>query len=337
MSSVFQNAFLGSLVGDALAMPVHWYYDTTAIDRDYGAIDSYLPPRNPHPDSILWRSAYQAPNEQGDILHDQAKFWGQKGIHYHQFLQAGENTLNYQLAIELYRWIVLRGGYDETEWLDHYVKVMRTAKWHNDTYIEEVHRGFFTNYANGKKPNKCAVNDLHIGSLSQVPALIAGLDALGEPTANELEAIAVNHVSKTHNHPESIQAASLLVRLLCDLNEGIPLRQCIATRAGRWIGVKALEDWQKRADRSVVGGKLSTSCYLPEAMTASLFLAWKYAEDFGAGIQANAEVGGDNCHRAAVVGGLLGGTLGISNHWLTDLKAMESLRCDQAVEFPTGT
>ena len=53
-----QNAFLGSLVGDAIAMPVHWYYDRDALDRDYGDFDDYLSPRNPHPDSILWRSKY---------------------------------------------------------------------------------------------------------------------------------------------------------------------------------------------------------------------------------------------------------------------------------------
>jgi hypothetical protein len=27
--------FLGALVADAVAMPVHWYYDQGALDRDY--------------------------------------------------------------------------------------------------------------------------------------------------------------------------------------------------------------------------------------------------------------------------------------------------------------
>jgi hypothetical protein len=29
------NAFLGALVADAMAMPVHWYYDQRALLRDY--------------------------------------------------------------------------------------------------------------------------------------------------------------------------------------------------------------------------------------------------------------------------------------------------------------
>jgi hypothetical protein len=41
-------------------------------------------------------------------------------------------------------------------------------------------------------------------------------------------------------------------------------------------------------------------------MPAALYLAWKYHDDFAAGLTANATVGGDNCHRGAVVGSLLG-------------------------------
>ena len=98
--------FEGSLVADALAMPVHWYYDCEALARDYGPVDRFLAPKNPHPGSILWRSRYESLNERGDILREQAVFWGKRDIHYHQFLEAGENTLNFKLAREL----LLSGG-----------------------------------------------------------------------------------------------------------------------------------------------------------------------------------------------------------------------------------
>ena len=88
--------------------------ETTAI------LTSIFPPRNPHPDSILWRSSYHPIGPKADILKEQAKYWGQKGIHYHQFLQAGENTLNLKLSVELYRWIILRGEFDLSNWLNRY-------------------------------------------------------------------------------------------------------------------------------------------------------------------------------------------------------------------------
>jgi ADP-ribosylglycohydrolase len=51
-------------------------------------------------------------------------------------------------------------------------------------------------------------------------------------------------------------------------------------------------------------------------MPASLYLCWKYHHDAEAGILANAMVGGDNCHRGAVVGSLLAAAQGIPPNWL---------------------
>jgi ADP-ribosylglycohydrolase len=61
------------------------------------------------------------------------------------------------------------------------------------------------------------------------------------------------------------------------------------------------------------------ACYLPESFTASLYLCWKYADDFSAGILANAHCGGDNCHRGAVVGALLGAANGVPDKWIEGL------------------
>jgi ADP-ribosylglycohydrolase len=51
-------------------------------------------------------------------------------------------------------------------------------------------------------------------------------------------------------------------------------------------------------------------------MPASLYLAWKYHDNFEAGILANAMCGGDNCHRGAVVGSLLAAANGIPASWM---------------------
>jgi hypothetical protein len=110
------GALYGLFIGDALAMPVHWYYNTKALRQDYGEVRDYLVPRNPHPDSILWRSFYKPINSSADILHDQARYWGKKGIHYHQFLEAGENTLNVQLAAELLDFLGSGKGYSPQGW-----------------------------------------------------------------------------------------------------------------------------------------------------------------------------------------------------------------------------
>jgi ADP-ribosylglycohydrolase len=311
--SIWFDAYQGSLAADALSMPVHWYYDRNALRNEYGVVDRYLAPKHPHTGSILWRSHYQALNEKGEILHDQAVYWGQRDVHYHQFLRAGENTLNFQLAQELVSLCQKIGGYDPDAWLAHYIDFMLTPGKHRDTYVEEYHRGFFTRYAQGKAPRKCAINDEHIGGLAMVPALCHSLAGMDLPA---LRATVKLHVGLTHSHANVLRAADSLVRLLYRISEGMPLRDAIRQEAGDWISGKQADSWFHQDDCHVIGQRFSPACYIAEAMPASLYLAWKYHDDFSTGIIANAMCGGDNCHRGAVVGSLLAASNGIEAPWL---------------------
>ncbi|MEI8227914.1 MAG: ADP-ribosylglycohydrolase family protein [Planctomycetota bacterium] len=316
------DAFRGALIADAIAMPVHWYYNQQALARDYPEFTAavpagYLAPKSPHADSILWRSSYVPANEKGDILREQSQYWGQRGIHYHQFLAAGENTLNYQLAIELATLVRGDRDYDPERWLQRYVAFMLTPGKHRDTYVEEYHRHFFTNYAAGRKPISCGVRDVHIGGLVPVPALVA---ALG-PKHPELRRIVRVHVGLTHKDDEVLEAADTLARMLVRLCAGDDLRTTILEEAPDWISAAKVREWEQHPDHVVVGGKLSSACYIPDAFPAALFLAWRHAGDFAAGVCANARVGGDNCHRGAVVGSLLGASAPIPDRYMAGLQA----------------
>ena len=303
-SSFGKQILLGALVADSIAMPVHWYYNQSAIERDFGKLDSYHPPKKIHPDSILWRSEYKPLNADGDILREQAQYWGKRGVHYHQFLNAGENTLNSLLAIELFELVRRSGHYDATRWLDHYVNFMLTPGKHNDTYVEEYHRHFFTNYASGRKPINCGVRDIHIGGLVAVPALIA---AIG-PRHPDIREIVQTHVSLTHKDHEVLTAADVLVRILANVSRGADLRESILEEASQWVSKAKIARWKDHPDRVVVGGILSPACYIPDAFPAALFLAYRHAGKPANGICSNAQCGGDSCHRGSVVGSLLAAT-----------------------------
>jgi ADP-ribosylglycohydrolase len=301
-------------------MPVHWYYDRLALRRDYGRVDRYLAPRNPHPNSILHRSSYTPISPAADILHDQAKYWGQVGIHYHQHLRAGENTLNFQLARALYRQIRANGRYDSAMWLRLYCDCMRLPGWHRDTYVEEYHRAFFTNFAKGRALEKCGINDVHIGGLVPVPALFAALHQPESP----LETVVTAHVKLTHDDPDVIDAARAFTRILCAMERGVTLRDAIISHGSTWISARKIEKWTNEADEVVVGQRLSPACYIKDAFAASLYLSWKYADEFGAGLIANAHCGGDNCHRGAVIGALLGFANGVPETFLSGLRTRAS-------------
>ncbi len=319
MKEIYKNSMLGSLAADALAMPVHWYYDTQKLDRDYGRLAGYVAPQNPHSDSILWRSRYIPRNARGNILHDQIKYWGQREIHYHQFLAAGENTINYQLGKELYLTILEYGAYDSDKWLERYIERMLDGGWHKDTYLEEYHRAFFDNYAKGLAPIDCGIDDLHIGGLCHVPCLLSGLTEIGVVDLDEQLLQVEKHVRLTHRNQHVSDAAAAMTHILYSLREGLDLRKALDSHAKPWASAGQFDTWTHFSDRTVIGRQLTMACYLPESFTASLYLCWKYAEDFSAGIIANAHCGGDNCHRGAVVGALLGAANGVPKKWIQGL------------------
>ncbi len=319
-----QGLAWGPFIGDALAMPVHWYYDRAALRRDYGLVRDYVAPRNPHPDSILWRSEYTPLNARGDILHEQAQYWGRRGIHYHQFLRAGENTLNLQLAKVLIGSLIARGGYDADDYLDRYIDFMLSPGRHRDTYVEECHRKFFTAYARGTPPRKCAGSDIHIGGLAHVGVLCA---FFGGDLAASRDAVR-EHVALTHRVPEVLAAADAMVRIVGAVVSGSGLREAIVAHGSDWFPARTAAQWSHEPDEVVIGQCVSPACYIADAFPASLYLAWKYADDFEAGVIANTNVGGDNCHRGAVVGALLGaaaGTDGIPSKFRNELDGAPAL------------
>lgn len=322
------GALYGLFIADALAMPVHWYYDTSALRRDYGQVRNYLAPRNPHPDSILWRSAFVPTSPEADILHDQAGYWGKKGIHYHQFLEAGENTLNGQLAGELLGIVISNNGYDPRTWLEHIIRFLTTPGTHRDTYVEEYLRHFFSNYGRGTHPTLCGRNDEHhIGGLT----LMLPLTILLADTTSYAKKMSLEHLALTHGGEIMSNGAALVIDLLIELLHGAPLIESLekvmkhsASRSERSQFLDLLD----YPDHIVVGRHFSSACYMDQALPAILFLAAKYHDQPEQGLIANTMCGGDNCGRGTVLGALLGATCGLEawpQRWRNGLKRPPAL------------
>jgi ADP-ribosyl-[dinitrogen reductase] hydrolase len=82
------------------------------------------------------------------------------------------------------------------------------------------------------------------------------------------------------------------------------------------------------SDLDAIGRLLSPACYIDQSLPAVLYLAARYADDFEAALIANANAGGDNCHRGAVLGAILGAALGfpaIPERWIHGLQARAEL------------
>jgi ADP-ribosylglycohydrolase len=318
-----EGALWGLYIGDALAMPVHWYYNRSALFDDYGWVTDYLAPRNPHPDSILFRSRYTAAGPTGEILHDQAAYWGREGTryHYHQFLKAGENTLNIKLCSVLIESINRNGGYDADDYLRRYIAYMTTPGSHRDTYIEECHRNFFSNYAKGVPPRKCGAVEKHIGGLvGMVPVL-----AFYSGDSFKARSAALEHLALTHSGEKMAEAGGLFADLLLEVLSGWPLKDVILDRIDAQdhplVG-HPFKKWLNDPDEWVIGPKLSTACYVEHSVPAVLYLALKYHDDPEKALAVNTNLGGDNVYRGGVLGALLGaehGKAGFPPRWVDGL------------------
>lgn len=336
-----QGALWGMFVGDALAMPAHWYYDVAALRRDYGTIRDYLAPLQQHPSSIMSRASTGEAGrgkQVGDIvgtviLHGKKERWAQAGLHYHFGLNRGDNTLNLLCVRLLLRTMVEHGDYDAGRYLAEYVAFMTTPDTHDDTYAESYHRAFFANYARGVSAEQCAGREGHdtasIGGLVGLPpVIIAGL------RGGNVDSLLLTHLRLTHRSTRLERYALALGRLLTDVlyhpGENIRSR---ASQAAATLGFPAASviDRVERAgcsDLEVIGGMLSPACYIDQSFPAVLYLAARYANDFEGALVANTNVGGDNCHRGAVLGALLGAALGvraIPDRWITGLAAHSEL------------
>jgi ADP-ribosylglycohydrolase len=316
-----QGTLWGLFIGDALSMPVHWYYDRNALQRDYGPIRDYLAPRNPHPDSILWRSHFEYPGPGYDILHDQRPFWGQRGIHYHQFLRAGENTLNLQCARLLIDALRDGKGYDAEEFLARYIHFMTTPGSHRDTYIEAYHRHFFTRLAGGLPPHRCGVPEKHIGGLVGLVPLVAFHHGDLARASSQAQA----HLALTHRGERMSTAGAVVIDILQQVLGGRSLRDVLeegmASQRSSYFG-HPFRKWRRLPDDVVIGRHLSPACYVEDAVPAVIYLAWKYARDPEKGLIANTHLGGDNAHRGALLGAFFGADGGIRafpDRWVAGL------------------
>ncbi len=329
-----RGALLGMFIGDALAMPVHWYYNTAALDRDYPKLDGYLAPRRLHPDSLLAKSntgGHGRGGSSGDIvggviLKGRKHFWSQPQLHYHQGMAAGENTLNLRCVRLLLQSIASCGGYQADDWLARYIAFMTTRDSHNDTYAESFHRDFFARWASGKPPRECAGEQGHntasIGGLVFVLPMVL---ACGAESPAVLEQLRLTH--RSDRLEVYARGVAGLFEQLC---AGADVRSAVARVAGPGIVASAERAAaEKLDDRSFVGGKVSSACYVDGAVPAVLYLLARYQRDARSALLANARCGGDNCHRGAVLGALLGalvGVQGLPQDLLTGLADHDSLR-----------
>ena len=264
--------------------------------------------------------------------------------HYHHGLGRGENTTAAQLVRVLMRSVIDRGRYDETAFLDAFVAFMTTPATRKDPYLEIYLRAWFENFAAGLPRESCAERQQKVWSIGShggmirplVLSLLADSDYLGL-------GFAIEHQQLTHRSENVAAALGVTVPLLQDLLAGKDAATAASERSqslrvpkitgeemfalyrqSRGPGnIPHRDMWQLHTDLSeqpfelaklaaenseedVVLKQLGTACYPEHGLPLLLFLAAKHGFDPAASLLANANAGGDNVHRGAVLGLMVG-------------------------------
>ncbi len=214
------------------------------------------------------------------------------------------------------------GDYDAEDYLNRYIGFMTTPGSHRDTYVEEYHRHFFTQYAQGKPPRKCGVKEKHIGGLVGLVPIVVFF----QHDPERARKAALEHLSLTHLGPGMAAAGSLLIDLLIQTLGGRPLRDAVLAtveKAASPFLSYPFSKWLQEPDGRVIGERFSTACYVEDSVPATIYLALKYHDDPEKGLIANTNLGGDNVHRGAVLGALLGAQNGLEafpGRWMKGLR-----------------
>jgi len=242
-----QNALWGLFIGDALAMPAHWYYQVDTIKKvfDDGICD-YQEPPHPHLESFMVGMAYypdiETARRQGrpfDILHEHTRFYRTSyssleinsterekahgnlvpdladRYHYHHGLKAGENTLAAHLVRLLMRSVIRCGRYDPQAFIDDFIEHMTTPGRNRDPYCEIYIRRWFENYSRGLPPHACAELQRNVWSIGSHGGIIRPL-VISTISASSYQGlgIGVEHQNLTHRSENVTSALAVLVPLL---------------------------------------------------------------------------------------------------------------------------
>ena len=251
---------MGLYIFDAVAMPVHWMYDLSNLKADYGEIKGYVKPKDSFRGSIMNLSntggGGRGSDEKsiiGDVInHGKKKYWVRGGNnHYHLGLQAGENTLEAQLARLMVRTMSMSttGSFSGPDFLKAYAEFMETPGSHNDTYASTAHRDFFKNRVLGKPLDQCADNDGH--NTESIDALTLTIPLIvkyaGDPTVTraELQGMVKDCIKLTRKTDALDGHAEAWTDLLASVLEGEDLKEAVEEVGKKYLGTSVAGDVQR--------------------------------------------------------------------------------------------
>jgi ADP-ribosylglycohydrolase len=301
-----QAMVLASFAADALALGVHWIYNTRVIDKKFGRVENYIKPERP---------TYHPTKDRGEFTH------------------YGDQTL---ILLES---VAECNGFDLSDFSRRWQNLFESY----DGYFDGATKSTLENLAAGKSPGESgsASDDLagaaRIAPLvfvyrNDLQALITSAKSQTAFTHNNPEVVesAVFFANVTCLVLTGVTPVAAIGQVQKDIFHAGPFPE--------WIEMGLASTQQDSRQAILDFGQM---CEIPVALPGVIHLVAKFENDLKAALIENAMAGGDSAGRGLLVGLILGAHLGMESippEWLTDMKAHASImqmlsKIDQSRNF----
>lgn len=285
---------MASFLGDSLALPVHWIYDTSEIDQRFGRVEQLLEP----PSSS-----------------------------YHQGKRSGEFTHYGDQAMLLLESIAANSGYD----LDSFAQGWRKFFEDYKGYFDHATKATLQNFAKGKLPVESGSSSTDLAGASRIaPLVYLYADEPAELIASSRSQTAMTH----NNSAVIDSAEFFSRVMLKILSGAAPLdafKELTEAPPGnhdpfrRWLD-EALASLDKETRDAI--SRFGKSCATEGAFRSVVYLAAKYQSNVQEGLIENVMAGGDSAARGLLLGMILGAHNGIAampEHWMAGMKSTKHI------------
>ncbi len=299
------GAIMGALIGDALGLGCHWYYELDALRQDYGAwVDGY---RDQQP-------------ERADRFGDIARF------RHNQGLRAGDLSQTGQMIAMLLESVAAVGAYDERDYTDRLDELFETL---DGTAMS----GRFTDWA---------VRDTWANRNAGKPWAEAGSKADTSEAASRATVLAARYSADTgqlvdalncnirlthrdeyiagHSYTFAIVVAQLIEAARPDELDSRMSALFRDPVTGPHFPSFDIADQAKDPLRALdieidpvdVPRIYGLACTIGFLVPAAYYFLQRFPDDFEAAVLSAVNSGGNNMARATLTGALVGASVGLS-------------------------
>ena len=280
---------LGSFSADALALGVHWIYNTNVIDKKFGRVEIYLQPVRPtyHPTKML-----------GELTH------------------YGDQTM---ILLES---VSSRAGFD----LDDFSQRWQSLFENYEGYVDKATKGTLENIESGKSPSQAGSESDDLAGASRIaPLLYAYGDDPEKLTASATSQTAFTHnnpqVIKSAMFFSKVTYQVLKGASPVAAIQSTKREEFKSDPIAEWIEL-GLQGLAQETRPAIL--ELGQMCATQAAFPGVIHLIAKYETDLKQALVENVMAGGDSAARGLIVGMVLGAHLGmdaIPQKWLADMQA----------------